>query len=47
MAATAITHVDQAKAQAGAPDFTLGAGLENTYAWIYDQIVNKRPCPVY
>ncbi len=30
-----------------APDIKLRAGLEKTYAWIYDQIVNKRPCPVY
>jgi GDP-D-mannose 3',5'-epimerase len=30
-----------------APGIKLRAGLEKTYAWIYDQIVNKRPCPVY
>jgi nucleoside-diphosphate-sugar epimerase len=30
-----------------APPTKLRAGLEKTYAWIYDQIVNKRPCPVY
>jgi len=30
-----------------APDTKLADGLEKTYAWIYDQIVYKRPCPVY
>ncbi|MFT3880845.1 MAG: NAD-dependent epimerase/dehydratase family protein [Gemmatales bacterium] len=30
-----------------APGIKLRDGLEKTYAWIYDQIVNKRPCPVY
>ena len=30
-----------------APATTLRVGLEKTYAWIYDQVVNNRPCPVY
>lgn len=30
-----------------APSTRLRDGLERTYAWIYDQIVNKRPCPIY
>jgi nucleoside-diphosphate-sugar epimerase len=30
-----------------APEIRLRAGLEKTYAWIYDQIANNRPCPVY
>lgn len=30
-----------------APDTRLRAGLEKTYAWIYDQMVNHRPCPTY
>jgi GDP-D-mannose 3',5'-epimerase len=30
-----------------APNIRLREGLEKTYAWIYDQIVNNRPCPVY
>ena len=30
-----------------APDTKLRAGLEKTYAWIFDQIVNERPCPTY
>ncbi|MFO0812970.1 MAG: NAD-dependent epimerase/dehydratase family protein [Gemmatales bacterium] len=30
-----------------APSIRLRDGLEKTYAWIYDQIVNNRPCPVY
>ena len=25
------------------PDTTLAYGLEKTYAWIYDQVVNGRP----
>lgn len=36
------------QAQLGwAPSIKLREGLEKTYAWIYDQIVNNRPCPVY
>jgi nucleoside-diphosphate-sugar epimerase len=36
------------KAELGwAPSIRLKDGLEKTYAWIYDQIVNDRPCPVY
>jgi GDP-D-mannose 3', 5'-epimerase len=30
-----------------APSIRLRDGLERTYAWIYDQIEAKRPCPVY
>jgi nucleoside-diphosphate-sugar epimerase len=30
-----------------APATRLRDGLETTYAWVYDQIVNDRPCPVY
>jgi GDP-D-mannose 3',5'-epimerase len=30
-----------------APSIRLRDGLEKTYGWIYDQIVNKRECPVY
>jgi len=30
-----------------APSIRLRDGLEKTYGWIHDQIVNKRPCPVY
>jgi nucleoside-diphosphate-sugar epimerase len=30
-----------------APGIKLRAGLEKTYAWIYDQMVNNRACPVY
>jgi GDP-D-mannose 3', 5'-epimerase len=30
-----------------APPTKLLAGLEKTYAWIHDQIVKKRPCPIY
>jgi nucleoside-diphosphate-sugar epimerase len=30
-----------------APAIRLQKGLEKTYAWIYDQVVNKKPCPVY
>ena len=30
-----------------APSIRLRDGLEKTYAWIYDQIEAKRPCPVY
>jgi GDP-D-mannose 3', 5'-epimerase len=30
-----------------APSTRLRDGLEKTYAWIYDQIVQDRPCPVY
>ncbi len=30
-----------------APSVRLRDGLEKTYAWIYDQIVTKAPCPVY
>jgi GDP-D-mannose 3',5'-epimerase len=30
-----------------APSTRLRDGLEKTYAWIYDQIVSDRPCPVY
>jgi nucleoside-diphosphate-sugar epimerase len=30
-----------------APSIRLRDGLEKTYAWIHDQIVNKVPCPVY
>src|SRR5438046_2874002 len=30
-----------------APATRLKDGMEKTYAWIYDQIVNDRPCPVY
>jgi nucleoside-diphosphate-sugar epimerase len=30
-----------------APSIKLREGLEKTYAWIYDQIVNNRPCPIY
>jgi nucleoside-diphosphate-sugar epimerase len=30
-----------------APPTKLRDGLEKTYAWIHDQIVNNRPCPVY
>jgi GDP-D-mannose 3', 5'-epimerase len=29
------------------PSIKLKDGLEKTYAWILDQIVNNRPCPVY
>jgi GDP-D-mannose 3', 5'-epimerase len=30
-----------------APDTRLRDGLEKTYAWIYDQVLSGRPCPVY
>lgn len=30
-----------------APNIRLREGLEKTYAWIYDQVVNNRPCPAY
>ncbi len=30
-----------------APGIRLREGLEKTYAWIYDQVVNNKPCPVY
>lgn len=30
-----------------APDTKLRDGMEKTYAWIYDQIINNRPCPSY
>jgi GDP-D-mannose 3',5'-epimerase len=30
-----------------APSTRLRDGLEKTYAWIYDQIVSNKPCPVY
>ncbi len=30
-----------------APSTRLRDGMEKTYAWIYDQIVNNRRCPVY
>jgi nucleoside-diphosphate-sugar epimerase len=30
-----------------APSTRLKDGMERTYAWIHDQIVNDRPCPVY
>ncbi len=30
-----------------APSIRLREGLEKTYAWIYDQVVNNKPCPVY
>jgi GDP-D-mannose 3', 5'-epimerase len=30
-----------------APATRLRDGMEKTYAWIYDQIVNNRPCPTY
>ena len=30
-----------------APSTRLKDGMAKTYAWIYDQIVNDRPCPVY
>lgn len=30
-----------------APSIKLQDGLERTYAWIFDQIANNRPCPVY
>jgi nucleoside-diphosphate-sugar epimerase len=30
-----------------APSVRLRDGLEMTYAWVYDQIVTKAPCPVY
>jgi GDP-D-mannose 3', 5'-epimerase len=30
-----------------APSTRLREGLEKTYAWIYDQIESKKPCPVY
>jgi nucleoside-diphosphate-sugar epimerase len=30
-----------------APDTRLRDGLEKTYAWIYDQVVSGKPCPVY
>jgi len=30
-----------------APSIRLRDGLEKTYAWIYDQVESKRPCPVY
>jgi nucleoside-diphosphate-sugar epimerase len=30
-----------------APGIRLRDGLEKTYAWIYDQIESKKPCPVY
>jgi GDP-D-mannose 3',5'-epimerase len=30
-----------------APGIRLRQGLETTYAWIYDQVVNNKPCPVY
>src|SRR5262249_23859332 len=30
-----------------APSTTLRDGLEKTYAWIHDQIVSNKPCPVY
>ena len=29
------------------PSTKLQSGLERTYAWIYEQIVNNRPCPAY
>jgi GDP-D-mannose 3', 5'-epimerase len=36
------------KAELGwAPSIRLKDGLAKTYEWIYDQIVNDRPCPVY
>src|SRR5437773_6307093 len=28
-----------------APSIRLRDGLEKTYAWIHDQIMNNRPCP--
>jgi nucleoside-diphosphate-sugar epimerase len=30
-----------------APSIRLRDGMAKTYEWIHDQIVNKRPCPVY
>ena len=30
-----------------APGIRLKTGLEKTYAWIWDQIVENRPCPIY
>jgi nucleoside-diphosphate-sugar epimerase len=30
-----------------APGTRLSDGLETTYAWIYDQIISRKPCPVY
>lgn len=30
-----------------APSIRLREGLEKTYAWIYDQVVNNKPCPAY
>lgn len=30
-----------------APNTTLRCGLEKTYTWIYDQVVNQCPCPAY
>jgi nucleoside-diphosphate-sugar epimerase len=30
-----------------APSIRLRDGLEKTYAWVYDQIVQKVPCPAY
>jgi len=30
-----------------APGIRLREGLEKTYSWIYDQVVNNKPCPVY
>jgi nucleoside-diphosphate-sugar epimerase len=30
-----------------APGVRLRDGLEKTYAWVYDQIVTKAPCPAY
>ena len=29
------------------PSTRLYDGLEKTYAWIYEQIVTKAPCPTY
>ncbi|NUM35345.1 MAG: NAD-dependent epimerase/dehydratase family protein [Candidatus Brocadiae bacterium] len=29
------------------PSIKLCDGMEKTYSWIYDQIVNNRPCPIY
>jgi GDP-D-mannose 3',5'-epimerase len=30
-----------------APSIPLREGLEKTYAWVYDQVVNNKPCPAY
>jgi nucleoside-diphosphate-sugar epimerase len=30
-----------------APSTRLKAGLQKTYAWIYDQVMSNSPCPVY